>query len=75
MQKSVNCEKYAVVRSARIQVHRYGWGGKPSLKEEKQEARRKFRRRWKKMVHFLFKKPDADAHIDQRPIYTCLQRD
>jgi len=75
MHKSENREKYAVVRSARIQLHRYAWSSKPSLRHEKQEARRKFRRRWKNRMHSIFRKPDADAHVDQRPVYTWLQLD
>jgi hypothetical protein len=73
--KSPNRERYGVDRSAHIQVHRYSWGGKASLRPEKKEARRKFRRRCQRLIHLIKKNPKADAHFDQRPVYTWSQLD
>lgn len=56
----MNVEKFLVSRSARIQVHRHGWGSKPNLRPEKTSARRSFRAACRQQLHRLMRNQDYD---------------
>lgn len=65
MTKSQNVERFLVSRSARIQVHRYGWSSKPNLRPEKRASRRAFRTACRQQLQRLIRmSTDDDFFVD-----------